>query len=241
MRTSAVPRFLQNAILIALGVLACAVVFTGSAAARNRQGDRFGFRGGIWPQSDIVGTFGNRRIYPTSDSVSIRIDEEARILPFFEAYAMFNLGGPWWAEGSIGWSGRNDVQVSGHQRGEIPILLGNGRVDFFPMFLGIRAVKTIGAEARPHNIYVRGGGSVVFANESPDLVQDSILKYGLYTSGTEGAFGFLAGIGAEYYVSPTLALTVDASYRYMKYSYAREAKFDLSAFWLSAGITIKTR
>lgn len=234
-------RLLRSALIVILGIAACTTFSFDSAVARVRQGDRFGIRGGIWPQSDIIGTFGARRIYPDGDTLSIQINEEARVVPFIEAYAMFHLNGAWWAEGAIGWAGRNDVQVNGHQRGEGPILLGNGRVDFFPMFVGLRGVKTLGTEERPHNVYLRGGGSVVFANESPDLVQDSVLKYGVYTSGTEGAFGFLTGAGAEYYVGPNVALGVDASYRYTKYSYAREAKFDLSAFWLSFGITVKTR
>jgi hypothetical protein len=228
------------ALPILLGVIACGSLAPDTAAARTRQGDRFGIRGGIWPQSEVVGTFGTRRIYPGGDSLRTGIDEEARILPYVELYALFHLNGPWWAEGSLGWSGRNDVQVSGTGRAD-KILLGNGRVDFFPVFVGIRAVKPFGEGDRPHNVFVRGGGSVMFANESPDLVQDSVLKYGIYTSGTEAAFGFLAGAGAEYYVEPTVAFVADISYRYAKFSYGREAKFDLSAFWFGAGITLKTR
>lgn len=241
MRYSDCRRLLGSALVIVLGIAASTTLISETADARVRQGDRFGIRGGIWPQSDIVGTFGSRRIYPDGDSLSIRIDEDARALPYVELFAMFHLRGPWWAEGSIGWSGRNDVQVNGHQRGEIPILLGNGRVDFFPMFVGMRGVKVLGKEARPHNVYLRGGGSVVFANESPDLVHDSVLAYGIYASGTEAAFGFLAGTGAEYYIGSNIALDADISYRYTKYSYGREAKFDLSSFWLGVGITVKTR
>ena len=124
-------RLLRSALVIILGIAACAAIFSDSALARVRQGDRFGIRGGIWPQSDIIGTFGARRIYPAGDTLSIQINEEARIIPFVEAYAMFHINGAWWAEGSIGWAGRNDVQVNGHARGEIPILLGSGRV-FLP-------------------------------------------------------------------------------------------------------------
>jgi hypothetical protein len=236
--------FLRTAILIVLGVVVCAAFAPESAVARTRQGDRFGIRGGLWPQSEIIGTFDTRRIYPSGDSLRIGIDEEARILPYVEVFALFHLRGLWWVEGSIGWSGRNDVEVDGkyHRRpADIPVLLGNGRVDFFPMFVGARAVKQVGDELRPHNIYARGGGSIMFANESPELVKDSILKYGIYNSGTEGAFGFLAGVGAEYYTNETTALVADISYRYTKFSYAREAKFALSAFWFGVGITFKTR
>ncbi len=232
--------FLRTAILIVLGVVACAALAPESAVARDRQGDKFGVRGGIWPQSEIIGTFGATPLTRGGDTLSMRIDEESRILPYIEAFGVFHIRGPWWADLSIGWSGRNDVQVGGFGRGDA-VLIGSGRVDLFPMFAGVRAVKTLGAEKRPHNLYVRGGGSIVFANESPELVQDSILKYGIYSSGTEGAFGFLAGVGAEYYANETTAFVADISYRYTKFSYAREAKFDLSAFWFGAGITFRTR
>jgi len=208
--------------------------------ARSRQGDRFGVRGGIWPQSDVVGTFGTRRIYPDGDSLRIGIDEAARILPYVEVFGLVHLRGLWWAEGSLGWAGRNDVQISGTGRAD-KILLGNGRVDFFPLFVGARLVRTLGGEERPHNVYARGGGSLVFANESPDLVQDSVLKYDIYNPGTEGAFGFLLGGGGEFYLNSTVAVTADVSYRYTKFSYNRRAKFDLSAFWLGAGFTLKPR
>jgi len=240
MRTSAYHGLARFSLLICIGIVLCTALVPETGIARERKGDRFGIRAGIWPQSDIVGTFGTRRIYPDGDSLNIRIDEEAQALPFFEVFGMFHIKNAWWAEGSIGWAGRNDVQVGGFGRGDA-VLLGNGRVDFFPMFVGLRGVKTLGIEERPHNLYLRGGGSLVFANESPDLVQDSVLKYGIYNSGTEGAFGFLIGGGGEYYVDPTIAFNADISYRYTKYSYGRQAKFDLSAFWLAAGITIKTR
>jgi hypothetical protein len=227
------------ALLILLGVIAGGSLAPDTAVARVRHGDRFGIRGGIWPQSEVLGTFGIL-VFPGGDSLRTGIDEEARILPYVELYALFHLNGPWWAEGSLGWSGRNDVQVSGTGRDE-KILLGNGRVDFFPFFAGVRAVRPFGVGDRPHNVYVRGGGSVIFANESPDLVQGTILNSGIYNSGTEGAFGFLTGAGVEYYVEPTVAFVADISYRYAKFSYGREAKFDLSAFWFGAGITLKTR
>ena len=240
MRRSAPPRFHLSAITILLCLIAGASLAPDTAMARTRQGDRFGIRGGIWPQSDIIGTFGTRRIYPSGDSLSIRIDEASRVLPYVEIFGLFHVRGLLWGEGSLGWSGRNDVQVGGFGRGDA-ILLGDGRVDFFPLFVGARLARPFGGQDLPHNVYARGGASLVFANESPELVQDSVLKYDIYNPGTEGAFGFLLGTGGEYYLNSTIALTADVSYRYTKFSYNRRAKFDLSAIWLGAGITLKTR
>jgi hypothetical protein len=213
------------------------------ASARTREGDRFGIRGGIWPQGEVVGTLDRRPIYPGGDSLDILIDEEAMVLPFLEIYGLFHLGGRWWAEGSAGWSGRTDVQIGGFSAND-SVLLGSGRVDFFPLFAGLRVVQPIGAEGRPHNVFARAGGSLVFASESADLVQDSVLKYNLYNPGTEGAFGFLVGVGGEYYINRTFGLLADVQYRYTNFNYlirGRGVDFDVSAFWLAVGLTLKTR
>ena len=240
MSESAPTRARVPVILFLLGALASVAFMPECAAAQARQGDRFGIRVGIWPQGDVVGTFGKRSIYPTGESLTIRINEDSKILPFLEVYGLFHLGNKWWVEGSAGWSGRNDVQVGGFKTND-SLLLGNGRVDFFPLFAGIRAIQPLGGKRKPHNVYARAGGSLVFANESPDLVYDSVLKYNIYNSGTEGAFGFLVGAGAEFYFARTVAAVADVQYRYVNFVYGREAEFNVSSFWLALGLTLRTR
>jgi len=228
--------------LVPVAVFLVAVVLADFAGAQTqRPGDRFGVRGGIWPHKAIAGSLGERGYSPNNPDYRFdaRIDEDATIAPFVEVYALFHLRGRLWAEASVGWSGRADIQVSGVNATD-KILLGNGRVDFFPLFGGVRYSRQFGSAGHPHNVYARAGGSLVFANESPDLVQDSVNAYGIYSPGTEGAFGFLAGGGSEIYVTPTFGLLLDVNYRYTRFSYGRDAKFNLSNVWLGIGATIRT-
>ena len=214
---------------------------TTSSQAKGKAGDRFGIRGGIWPQKAISGSLGERAYSPRNSDYRFdaRINEDATIAPFVEVYGLFNLKKRLWLEASVGWAGHSKIDVGGFNATD-SILLGQGRVDFFPLFAGLRYSKQFGPVAHPHNVYARAGGSLVFANESPDLVQDSVNKYGIYSPGTEGAFGFLIGGGTEFYVTRTFGFILDVNYRYTHFNYAREAKFDLSNIWLALGATIRT-
>jgi len=191
----------------------------------------------------LDGSLGTRRFWISADEpLNARVIESSQIAPFVEAFGLFAIRKSLWLEGALGYSQRRDVQVYGVKLdGDSAILLGEGRIDFFPVFIGLRAVKPIGNLESGHNVYARLGGSVVFANESPSYVLDSVSFYGLYSSGTEAAFGFAAGAGAEYYVARRTGITLDAQYRYSKFSYGRSSKFDLSAFWLGVGIVYRTR
>jgi hypothetical protein len=238
-------RFLPHRIRVhALLIVACALAVTVGrpvdTAARGRERDRFGLRIGIWPQAEIQGSFGRRQIYDDNQTIyNVRLNEESRILPFVEVFGLFHLGDRWWLEGSIGWTGRNDVNVDA-VAGADEFLVGTGRVDFFPLFAGVRAIEQLGGRDKPHNLYARAGGSLMFASESAELI-DPDLRRGLYAPGTEGAFGFLVGAGGEFYTAPGFALTADVAFRYSKFSYARDAKFDLSTLWLAAGGVIRLR
>lgn len=214
---------------------------TTSSQASVRAGDRFGVRGGIWPQPAISGSLGERAYSPQNSDYRFdaRIDEGATIAPFVEIYGLFNIKNRLWLEASVGWAGHSSIDVGGFNATD-SILLAQGRVDFFPLFGGLRYSKQYGSNKHPHNVYARAGGSLVFANESPDLVQDSVSKYGIYSPGTEGAFGFLVGGGTEFYFSRTFGIILDANYRYTHFNYAKDAKFNLSNVWIALGATIRT-
>ncbi|MEW5701897.1 MAG: hypothetical protein AB1792_06680 [Candidatus Zixiibacteriota bacterium] len=215
--------------------------------AARRQGDRFSLRLGAWPQRDVSGVLGRIDFQAPEDTVyAATVTEDGTVIPFVELSGMFHIRGAWWAEGGIGWSRRSDVQVAG-VREDVPatdslarILLGDGKVDFLPMFVGARAMHDFGAHPRPHNIYARGGLSLIVASESPNVVHPRVGRR-IYSEGTKGGFGFLVGVGGEYYVAPKLGLLVDLQYRYAKLHYTDEADFDLSGFWLAVGMTVMTR
>ncbi len=214
-----------------------------SAQAQSHQRDRFGIRGGIWPHTAIEGSLGERDYAspPQEDyRLDARIDEPASIAPFVEIYGLFHLDDRWWLEGAVGWAGRGGLEVGGFGA-EDSILLGRGRIDFFPLFAGIRYIRPLNPDGNPHNVYARAGGSIVFANEGADLLQDSITTYGIYSPGTEAAFGFLVGGGGEFYVTKKFGVLLDANYRYTNFKYAREAEFNLSNIWFSVGLIFRTR
>lgn len=213
------------------------------SVAQRHEGDRFGVRGGIWPQKSVEGSLGRRRFWPTTnDSLDARVNEPSVIAPYGEAFALFHLRGNWWVEGALGYSQRREVEVVGvAPSGDSSLLLGRGRIDFFPVFAGFRLLKPLGGTPAGPAVYARAGGSIVFANESPEIIQDSVSFYGIYSSGTEAAFGFAVGAGAEYFIGRRTGVTLDAQYRYAKFQYGRSPKFDLSAFWLGAGLIYRTR
>lgn len=230
-----------------IAILAWTLAAVAPATAARRQGDRFGLRIGAWPQRRVQGTLANIRFHSDPDTTyAATVDEPSLVLPFLEIYGLFHLGGYWWAEGSVGWSRRSDVEVGGRRLEGLPtdslarILLGEGKVDFLPLFVGGRAVKEFGARPRPHNIYARGGLSLIFASESPSIVHPRIGR-SIYNEGTKGGFGFVVGTGGEYYVADKFGLTADAQYRYAKLNYGDEANLDMSGFWLGAGFTVMTR
>lgn len=212
------------------------------AGAAKRDGDKFGLRLGLWPQSSFEGTLGRLIITIDGqlDTLDVRINEPSFKAPFLEFYGLFHLKGPWWLEGSVGWSGRWNVEV----RGDPPppgesILLGEGWVVIIPLSAGLRARHTLGSRNTPHSIYGRALLSLIFANESPNLTHPSTSR--VYSPGSEGAPGFLFGAGGEFYFTRQFAVTADASYRYVKFSYGPEADFDLSGVWFSVGIQLSTR
>jgi hypothetical protein len=213
-----------------------------AAQAGQRLGDRFGLRFGIWPQPSAHGTLNSVPIQPEEieglyDAV---VDEPSHVAPYLELFGMFHLSKIWWVEGSVGWSRRTDVQVQGVKRdGTAQILFGEGNVDFIPVFLGVRAVHHYGSSPRPHNVYARGGPSLVFATESGAVIYPNVLS--LYREGTEGALGFLVAVGGEYYVLDRFAATIDLQYRYAQFNYAEHAHLDQSAFWVGVGVTLNTR
>jgi len=222
----------------------------GGATTRHghRQGDRFGLRLGAWPQRSVNGTLADSiRFHSDPDTTyAATVDEKGFVIPFLEFYGLFHLGGCWWAEGSVGWARRSDVQVDGLRQEGLPtdslyrILLGGGKVDFLPLFVGARAVHEFGVHPRPHNIYARGGLSLIFASESPDAVHPRVSRT-IYSEGTKGGFGFVFGTGGEYYVADKLALTTDLQYRYCKLHYADQADLNMSGFWLGVGLAVMTR
>jgi hypothetical protein len=228
------------------GICAVTLVFLLLAQpvlGQQRAGDRFGIRGGIWPQPELDGTLGQRKFWPTAvEPLDARVREASVIAPFFEGFGLLNIRNSLWFEGALGYSQRRDVQVWGVALdGDSAILLGEGRIDLFPVFAGVRFIAPLGNPENGHNVYARAGGSIVFANESPSYVRDSVSFYGLYSSGTEAAFGFALGAGGEYYITRRTGITVDAQYRYTNFSYGRKSDFDLSAIWIGAGIIYRTR
>ena len=227
---------------VALGaLLLIGTIGAPDALGGPRQGDRLGIRGGVWPQPGIQGILGTSRLEESGTiDFDARIDEDASIVPYTEAYLLLHLRGPWWFEGSLGWGARWGIQVDGVAPDSV-LELGSGRADFFPIFLGVRVVDDLGEKQAPHNIYARFGPSAVPANESPSSTEDRLLDNGIYSPGTEIAIGFLVGGGGEYYLSPTFALTADVSYRYTNFVYGRNAKFNLSSIWAGVGVTLRTR
>ncbi len=247
--------------IVVLAVLSAILLAVPQAGAAKRQGDRFGLRLGAWPQSDVSGTLGH--IYFNEDADTIppdldtlyraAVEEDGQIAPFLELYGLFNVRGLWWVEISAGFSQRTNVQVDGIR--EIPalkptdpkddslaskILLGDGRVDFIPLFLGVRAVKEMGAVDRPHNLYGRGGISMLIAAEQPNGIHPRIGR-GVYSGGTKAAFGFLIGGGGEYYLNRRVGLVGDIAYRLSDLGYTDKGNFDLSGVWISAGVTLRVR
>jgi len=209
--------------------------------AQAGEGDRFCIRGGIWPQRSMSGIFGSTRLSPNDTTrYEARLAEKAAIAPIVELQGLFHIRGVWWAEGDFGWSGRGDIDVGGYSASDT-VLLGIGRIDFFPMFAGIRAVKELGTGKIPPNVYARGGLSIVIANESPSRVHDTLMKYNIYDPGSKAAFGFAVGVGGEIRYLGNVSLVADIQYRYVKFHYARRATIDLSGFWFSAGFAIRTR
>ena len=242
MHRSRCAQFGAALILVSLVILSSAV----ESAAASRQGDRFGIRVGAWPQSDVAGTLarisllgGDTLVY---DAV---VEEKGHMLPFLELYGLFNLHSMWWVELSAGFSQRRDVEVTGYRLNPPPadtapqILLGQGRVDFIPLFLGIRAVKELGGVSHPHNLYARGGATVLIAADQPSLVSPDVR--GVYTEGTKAAFGFLIGGGGEYYLTDKFGLVGDVAYRLSDLNYTDQGEFDLSGVWISAGVTLRVR
>jgi hypothetical protein len=200
---------------------------------------------GAWPQSDVSGTLA--RISLSGDTLvyDAVVSEDGVILPFLELYGLFNISGPWWVEISAGFSQRRDVEVSGDRVNPPPadtiphILLGRGRVDFLPLFLGARAVKEIGGSDRPHALYARGGVSMLIAAEQPNVMLPDLGT--IYNEGTKAAFGFLIGGGGEYYLSRRFGLVGDVAYRLSDLNYTDDGNFDLSGLWVSAGVTLRVR
>lgn len=241
--------------------VAVAIVGIGTLAwrtdslASTRKGDRFGVRMGAWPQQDVSGTLASFIQFHDDPDTIYRavVDEDGYIAPYLELYGLFNVRGFWWVEISAGLSQRTNVQVTGIRdtpplpptdpKGDSAdnrILLGEGRVDFLPLFLGARAVREIGALERPHNIYARGGISVLIASEQPSSGIHPRLQ-NVYSEGTKAALGFLIGGGAEYYLGHRFALVGDVAYRLSDLNYTDNGEFDLSGFWVSVGATLRVR
>lgn len=246
-------RSLGRSFLVIPATFLCVLLLGGTASAQRRQGDRFGIRVGAWPHQDVSGKLKTVVFHLAPDTIyDATVDEPGKIVPFFELYGLFNLKGIWWAEISMGFSQRTGVEVFGVQTEPAPsgdpkgdsttnrVLFGEGRVDFFPMFLGLRAMHDLGHRDKPHNIYARGGLSLLIASEQPSLIHPRV-KGTAYTEGTKGAFGFLVGGGGEYYMSPRFGLTGDVSYRLSDLAYTKDGNFDLSSLWLSAGVVLHIR
>ncbi|HWO57205.1 MAG TPA: hypothetical protein VNN55_06535 [bacterium] len=233
-----------------IALLACP-----AAASAQRQGDRFGVRVGAWPQQDIAGSLGYVYFHEDPDTLyRAAVEEDGQIAPFLELYGLFNVKGIWWVEIGAGFAQRNDVQVDGIQE-EPPItpvdpkgdtsqaskiLFGDGRVDFIPLFLGARAIHELGTAAHPHNIYARGGISVLIASEQPSNIHPRLGR-SVYSEGTKAALGFLIGAGGEYYLSGRFGLVGDIAYRLSDLNYSDDGNFDLSSLWASVGVTLRVR
>jgi len=240
--------------LIALAVFAVVLISAQPVDAVVRSGDRFGLRVGAWPQSDISGELAIIQFHNDPDTIyRAVIEEDGHIAPFLELYGLFNVSGMWWVEISAGFSQRTNVEVDGIRTTPVlrptdpkadslasKILFGTGRVDFLPLFLGGRAVKEIGTVARPHNLYGRGGISMLVAAEQPSAVHPRIGR-GVYSEGTKAAFGFLIGGGGEYYLNNRIGLIGDIAYRMSDLGYTDDGNFDMSGIWVSAGVTIRVR
>ncbi|MBI5868467.1 MAG: outer membrane beta-barrel protein [candidate division Zixibacteria bacterium] len=231
-------RFLLLAILTLAGILGS----SSGCWASPTKGDRFSLRGGIWPHRAISAIFGSVRLSPADTThYQARLAKPASIAPFIEIQGLFHIRNSWWAEGDLGWSGRRDVDVAGFApEDKDTVLLGIGRIDFFPIFAGVRAMHEFGNIDAPHNIYARAGLSMVIANESPSHVHDTLMKYHFYDPGSKLALGFAVGTGVEVHYLGNFFLVADVAYRYTKFDYANRGKIDLSGFWISAGITLRT-
>ncbi|MBI3872123.1 MAG: hypothetical protein HY304_03485 [candidate division Zixibacteria bacterium] len=220
-----------------------------SAWGAHRQGDRFGLRGGIWTQGEaagVLGRFSFTKEPPDSTYLAV-VGAPAAAAPIIEVYGLFDLSRPLWAEISVGWSQRRNVSAIAVLEKSISDSnlyggpLGFGRVDFIPMSFGLRAIREHGTKDRPHNLYLRGGISMIFATESPLVVNDRIQRGHLYEEGTKGSFGLLLGAGVEHYIGPKFGLVADIAYHFNKFRYSRYANFNLSAFWFTVGITTRVR
>lgn len=240
-------------------LLFTALAVSSNAEAARRQGDRFGLRVGAWPQGDVSGTL--KLVYFNSpDQLGVDtlyeavVEEDGHISPFLELYGLFNVRGIWWFDLSVGFAQRTNVEVAGIQRLPDPgptdpkgdssdhrILLGQGRVDFIPIFIGARAIKELGIESRPHNVYLRGGLSMLIASEEPSVINPHTAVRSTYRIGTKSAFGFLIGGGGEYYLGRRLGLVGDIAYRLSDLNYTDSGDYDLSGFWASAGVTLRIR
>lgn len=236
-------------------MLLVVLAVTSDVEAAKRSGDRFGLRVGAWPQNDVSGTLAEFLQFSNDPDTIYRaeIEEDGHIAPFLELYGLFNVRGMWWLEISAGFSQRTNIQVDGIRitpplppndpKGDSAankILLGDGRVDFIPLFVGARAVKEMGTTARPHNIYGRGGISMLIASEQPNAIHPHIGR-GAYSQGTKAAFGFLIGGGGEYYLGRRFGLVGDIAYRLSDLAYTDDGDYDLSGIWLSLGATLRIR
>jgi hypothetical protein len=244
-------RILFSFILLTLSV----VSVNSEAEAARRAGDRFGLRVGAWPQNDVSGVLAEFVQFSNDPDTIYRavIEEDGHVAPFLELYGLFNIRGMWWLEIAAGFSQRTNVQVDGIRvtpplppnapKGDsaaTKILLGDGRVDFIPLFVGARAVKELGTSARPHNLYGRGGISMLVASEQPNAIHPHIGR-GAYSQGTKAAFGILIGGGGEYYLGRRFGLVGDIAYRLSDLNYTDDGDYDLSGIWASFGATLRIR
>lgn len=215
--------------------------------AAKRQGDRFGLRFGAWPQDEVAGELGK---FTFTDSDSVRtavVGAPSSSGLIVEGFILFSIHENLWFEGSLAWMRRRNVSVLGvldrsiNDKAPDIDLLGFGRVDFIPAFVGARYSKTVGQSTKPHNVYGRAGISLVFASESPEIVYDRVRELNLYSEGSEGSLGLLVGAGGDYAITPKVAFVLDLSYRFNKFKYSRNGAFDISGPVVMIGLCFRTR
>jgi hypothetical protein len=234
----------QHRLLAVMSIALVGLVAPTASGSGVHEADRFAIRGGIWPHKAVSGSLGHTQITLNGPSYDARVEQKKAIAPFIELTGLFHIRRFWWAEGDFGWSTRTNISVGGVLPDvDSVLLIGRGRVDFFPLFVGVRAIRTLGTGRSPHNIYARAGLSIVFASESPGPsgALDSLQKYNVYDPGTEAAFGFAVGLGGEVHYYKSVAVVADVQFRYVRFNYGPEAKFDLSGVWFSLGFSYQTR